>query len=102
MKKFIISVIGFIMVLGVYVPSADATQCAQREAVVEFLANTVKAKLVAAGIAANGFLVELYVSEDNSKWAITYTDNNNVTCPLALGDFWVGRFATEKQKGPNA
>ena len=101
MKKFIISVIGFIMILGIYVPTANAAQCAKREIVVEYLAKNMNAKLAAAGIAANGFLVELYVSEDNTKWALTYTDTNNVTCPLATGQYWVGKTNTDKPKGPN-
>lgn len=59
--------------------------CAPHAVVAETLAEKYGESRRAAGLVANGRLMELFASADSGSWTITVTAPSGVTCLLASG-----------------
>ena len=59
--------------------------CAPHAVVAETLAGQYGESRHAAGLVANGQLMELYASTDSGSWTITLTAPSGMTCLLASG-----------------
>nr|WP_243694357.1 hypothetical protein [Shimia isoporae] len=65
---------------------ADARgNCADREAVIERLAQRYGETRQAIGLAQQGAVVEVFASEKSGSWTITVTMPNGPTCLVASG-----------------
>ena len=72
-------------VLGLSRPAhAQALQCVDHAAVVAGLARHYQEAVVAMGIAANGFMIEVFAS-DAGTWTIVQTMPGGVSCLVASG-----------------
>jgi hypothetical protein len=62
--------------------------CAERERVLDFLAETYQEAPVATGIANNGGLIEVVTAPDGSTWTILITMPDGTSCMVAAGEGW--------------
>lgn len=74
------------MIFAIFAAPAFAQQtCAPRQAVLDQLAGRFGETRQSMGIAANGFVVELFATPPGS-WTITATRPDGVTCLIASGE----------------
>mgnify|MGYP000164701444 CR=1 FL=1 len=69
--------------------AAQAPQCAQREAVLERLADSYHEEPVSIGVTATGSLLEVLASPEGT-WTIIITVPNGPTCLVSSGEGWRG------------
>ncbi len=62
--------------------------CIKRAELLQQLAAKFSEKPVAAGIADNGMLLEVYASLKGETWTVAMTLPNGVTCLVASGQEW--------------
>lgn len=78
----------FLLVLVFSVP-ALAVECWPRDDAVQALKEGWGEKLRAFGVTSSGkFVIELFVSEDNSTWTILETNTEKISCNVAEGANW--------------
>ena len=87
MKKLIsISVVFTVISTGAFAQNA----CFNRGDLVKHLDGKFDESPVAAGLAANGSILEVFVSPDGITWTIVLTKPNGRTCVMASGESWMG------------
>ena len=69
--------------------AAQAPQCAEREAVLERLADSYHEEPVSIGVTATGSLLEVLASPEGT-WTIIITVPNGPTCLVSSGEGWRG------------
>lgn len=65
--------------------------CAPRDYILTEFAQRHHERPVAAGLAANGAVLELLMSKDGSTWTLIATGPNGITCIAATGTDWSPR-----------
>ena len=65
--------------------AAQGQQCAQRNDVIERLAERYGESRQSIGIAPQGRVVEVFASEETGTWTITVTTPTGLTCLIASG-----------------
>ena len=66
-----------------------AVECMPRDAAIQSLKAGWNEKLRAFGVTSSGkFVIELFVSEDNSTWTILETNTDKISCNVAEGANW--------------
>ena len=68
-------------------PSQAQQVCGKRTDIVNRLGSGFAEQPRAAGLAADGNLVEVFAS-NNGTWTIIYTKPGGLTCLVAVGDNW--------------
>lgn len=93
------SVISFglsVLVLAATMVSFQVTEasaqnaCFERGALIKHLDGKFDEAPVAAGLAANGSVLEVFTSPDGITWTIVLTQPNGATCVMASGESWMG------------
>ncbi|MBO9475621.1 hypothetical protein J7413_18920 [Shimia sp. R10_1] len=75
-----------LLALSATLTEAQASRnCAERDKVVERLADKYGESRQALGLGAQGAMVEIFASEDSGSWTITVTMPNGATCLMATG-----------------
>jgi len=72
--------------------------CFERTALLKHLDGKFEEEPVAAGLAANGSMLEVFSSPDGLTWTIVLTQPNGATCVMASGESWVGVKKVKKGK----
>ncbi|MEX0584084.1 MAG: hypothetical protein WD185_10460 [Sneathiella sp.] len=72
--------------------------CFERTALLKHLNGKFEEAPVAAGLAANGSMLEVFSSPDGVTWTIILTQPNGATCVMASGESWIGVKQTKKDK----
>ncbi len=65
--------------------SAQSSQCAPREMVVQRLNEAYGETRRSMGLGANNAVVEVFASATSGSWTITVTGTNGITCLIAAG-----------------
>ena len=65
--------------------AAQARNCAERDTVVERLADGYGESRQSIGIGANNSVIEVFASIETGTWTITVTMPNGITCLVASG-----------------
>ena len=81
----------WLLILGVLLSplSVDAQQfCGNPDDIKKRLSKKYSESVVAAGVTAGGWALEIMASEDGSTYTILATDPNGVTCVLGTGHSW--------------
>ena len=86
MKKVIIGLVSALTLLAASPATAQAV-CGPHGDVVKKLEGDFKEARAGLGLAGNGGLVELFVSEKGG-WSVLVTRPNGVTCLVAAGENW--------------
>ncbi|MBO9396512.1 hypothetical protein J7399_02950 [Shimia sp. R9_1] len=88
MKSLLLTLTTGLSLLTLSAPLAEAQtarNCADRDKVVERLADKYGESRQALGLGAQGAMVEIFASEDSGSWTITMTMPNGATCLMATG-----------------
>ncbi|TNE40153.1 MAG: hypothetical protein EP348_02670 [Alphaproteobacteria bacterium] len=72
--------------------------CFDRTALAKHLSGKFAEAPVAAGLAANGSVLEVFSSPDGTTWTIVLTQPNGATCVMASGEAWMGIKKVKKGK----
>jgi len=64
--------------------------CFERAALIKHLNGKFDEAPVAAGLAANGSVLEVFTSPDGVTWTIVLTQPDGATCVMASGESWMG------------
>lgn len=72
--------------------------CFERAALLKHLSGKFEEAPVAAGLAANGSVLEVFSSPDGVTWTIVLTQPNGATCVMASGESWMGLKKPKKGK----
>ncbi|MBE7636834.1 hypothetical protein GUA87_08260 [Sneathiella sp. P13V-1] len=87
------------MTVSFQVTDASAQNaCFDRGALVKHLDGKFKEAPVAAGLAANGSVLEVFTSPDGVTWTIVLTQPGGATCVMASGESWMGFKMKKKDK----
>jgi len=87
MKKLIsISVVFTVISTGAFAQNA----CFNRGDLIKHLNGKYDEVPVAAGLAANGSVLEVFTSPDGITWTIVLTHPGGRTCVMASGESWMG------------
>ncbi|WP_025899847.1 hypothetical protein [Sneathiella glossodoripedis] len=79
------------MMVSFQVTEASAQNaCFERGALIKHLDGKFQEAPVAAGLAANGSVLEVFTSPDGVTWTIVLTQPNGATCVMASGESWMG------------
>jgi len=79
------------MMVSFKVTDASAQNaCFERGALIKHLGGKFDEAPVAAGLAANGSVLEVFTSPDGITWTIVLTQPNGATCVMASGESWMG------------
>lgn len=81
--------------------TAEATQCAAREAMIDRLSNKYDEHPVSIGVTATGSLLEVLASSEGT-WTIIVTVPGGPTCLVSSGDGWQNSPASARvAEGPH-
>ena len=69
-------------------PAKASQACGPRDGVTALLSERYGEVVQGSGLAANGMVLELFVSSEHGTWTIAYTDTRGVTCLMASGTVW--------------
>jgi len=69
-------------------PSQGAA-CYERATLVKRLGEKYKEYTIAAGLAANGSVLEIFSTADGKSWTVGLTNPNGLTCVMASGESWI-------------
>lgn len=76
--------------------------CAERNAVVERLAERYGETLQSMGMHANNGLLEVYASDATGTWTILVTTPDGTACMIAAGEMWEGQATPLSKPGKDA
>jgi len=62
-----------------------AATCAERQTVIDKLADRYGERVQSMGLGANNGIVEVFASDETGTWTITVTMPNGITCLVASG-----------------
>lgn len=88
MQKSLLTVIGAGLVLSVASTASAQNICGPHEEIVKRLESSYKEARAGFGLAGNGTLVELFVSEEKGTWTFMYTRPDGISCLMAAGGDW--------------
>ncbi|WP_259780543.1 hypothetical protein [Aestuariispira ectoiniformans] len=88
MHKSLLCVIGAGLVFSVASAASAQNICGPHEEIVKRLEKNYKEARAGFGLAGNGTLVELFVSQDKRTWTFMYTRPDGITCLMAAGGDW--------------
>ena len=72
------------------VANSQTRNCAKRDIIVEMLNKTHgEAVTIVAHNNGDGSILEFLGRSDGTTWTIIITYKNELTCPVALGDWWM-------------
>lgn len=99
-RKFVADV-ALAVVLTCLFPASGASQsaCFSREVLLKHLSGKFEEAPIAAGLAANGSVLEVFASPDGVTWTIVLTQPNGATCVMASGESWMGLMKPKREKG---
>lgn len=80
-------------------PARAQSPCAPRDYILTQFAQRHHERPAAAGLAANGAVLELLVSKDGSTWTLIATGPNGITCIAATGTDWASREPKYGERG---
>ena len=80
-------------------PVQSKSACFERAALMKHLDGKFSEAPVAAGLAANGSVLEVFSSIEGETWTIVLTQPNGATCVMASGEAWQTIKFTKKKKG---
>lgn len=83
MKGLLLTAI--ISLTGTATIAQNMQACAERDLVVERLAERYGETRQSIGLGSGGAMVEIFASEDSGSWTITVTMPNGSTCLMATG-----------------
>lgn len=87
MKRFLLAAI----FAAFFVSNSHAQNaCFERSALIKHLNGKFGEAPVAAGLAANGSVLEVFTSPDGLTWTIVLTQPDGATCVMASGESWMG------------
>ncbi|MEH6525908.1 MAG: hypothetical protein V7723_07520 [Sneathiella sp.] len=72
--------------------------CFNRTDLIKHLSGKFEEAPIAAGLAANGSVLELFVSPEGETWTIILTRPDGITCVKASGESWMGMKKPKKEK----
>lgn len=79
------------LMISIQVTDASAqSACFERATLMKHLDGKFSEAPVAAGLAANGSVLEVFSSADGNTWTIVLTQPNGATCVMASGEAWMG------------
>ncbi len=79
------------MMVSFQVTEATAQNaCFERGALIKHLNGKFDEAPIAAGLAANGSVLEVFTSPDGVTWTIVLTQPDGATCVMASGESWMG------------
>ncbi len=79
------------LMISIQVTDASAqSACFERAALMKHLDGKFSEAPVAAGLAANGSVLEVFSSHEGNTWTIVLTQPNGATCVMASGEAWMG------------
>jgi len=96
-KCLIAAIVASILLIA-YEANAQHEDCAARDAYAKHLDRKFKEVIIAAGIAANGSVVELFSNHDGTTWTILLTKPNGVACLKASGEDWLDMTKPKKKE----
>ncbi len=70
--------------------AAPETVCFDRAALIAHLNGKFSETPIAAGLAANGSMVEVFSSPEGDTWTIVLTGPDGATCVMTSGESWIG------------
>ena len=73
------------LLMGAQAAAQSARNCAQRDAIVERLADKYGETRQSMGLGANNAVVEVFASEETGTWTITVTLPSGLMCLVATG-----------------
>lgn len=77
--------LSFLALTAPQLAAQNARNCADRDQVIERLADKYGESRQALGLGAQGAMVEIFASDDSGSWTITMTMPNGATCLMATG-----------------
>ena len=91
----------FLIALAIAVLSGQAQAhpivCDARQTLTDKLSSRYDESTAALGLASNGFVFELMISEEMNTWTLLYTTPDGVSCIVATGEDWI--FSKHARKG---
>lgn len=88
MHKRLLCAIGAGLMFSVASTASAQNICGPHEEIVKRLEDSYKEARAGFGLAGNGTLVELFVSEDKGTWTFMYTRPDGISCLMAAGGDW--------------
>lgn len=70
------------------VSAAAAAVCAERDKILATLADKYSEAPVAAGVTADGSVIEVLSAPDGKTWTLIYSYPGGTSCLVASGDAW--------------
>ena len=98
-SKYIIALVGFLLGSLYMSHNADAQSAGiivDREAVAKELSEKHREKTVGMGLADNGGVLELFMSEGGETWTVLLTMPNGASFVVGTGKAWAGKPVTTK------
>lgn len=89
-----------LLTVGAAVPAAAQHVCANRDVLLESLADEFKEHPKAVGVTANGNVVEVLTAQDGRTWTILLTQPDGTSCVVASGEDW--ELLPQVAQGPDA
>jgi hypothetical protein len=83
------SIIAVAAALTLALPAHATQQCASHEKATAYLYDKYKEAPIAAGLATNGTLIEVYAAHEGKTFTIIMTTPKGNTCFLTAGKDWV-------------
>jgi len=77
--------VGALLLAAQHAFAQSAVNCAQRQAIVERLAEIYGESRQSIGLGTNNTMVEVFASLETGTWTITVTTPNGTTCLVAAG-----------------
>lgn len=87
---FSVLTVATLMIFSQVTDASAQSACFERATLMKHLDGKFSEAPVAAGLAANGSVLEVFSSADGNTWTIVLTQPNGATCVMASGEAWMG------------
>lgn len=85
--KIVVGALVLFLVLGLFSSAFGQTSnCGPRDAIIAFLTDKYGESRQAIGIAGNGWVFEVFASNETGTWSVTITQPSGLMCIKASGD----------------
>ena len=86
----VIAIVALILIgIAPAMAQSEQASCFERAVIVKHMLNKFNESPVAAGLAANGAVMELLSSPDGGTWSMILTYPNGTSCVMASGEAWM-------------
>ncbi len=96
------AVLTFGLFLAASAIHAQEQPCAERDKVIERLAEKYGETLQSIGMQSNSGVLEVYASKETGTWTILVTDPTGTACMIAAGQMWESGAAPLVKPGKDA